>query len=80
MTTDKILIICRGAGFMVDALDNNLKKAGFITDFAEPSVKSIEEGRADSDIILLLADDYVYNSAEALAKIYNLCCMMEALA
>ena len=72
MTTDKILIICRGAGFMVDALDNNLKKAGFITDFAEPSVKSIEEGRADSDIILLLADDYVYNSAEALVYIKDI--------
>lgn len=72
MTTDKILIISRGAGFMVDALDNNLKKAGFATDFAEPAVKSIEDGRNDSDIILLMADDYVYNSVDALVYIKDI--------
>ena len=72
MTTDKILIISRGAGFMVDALDTNLKKAGFITDFAEPAVKSIEDGRADCDIVLLMADDYVYNSVDALVYIKDI--------
>ena len=72
MTTDKILIISRGSGFMLDALDNNLKKADFLTDFAEPTVKSIEEGRADCDIILLLADDYIYNSADALVYIKDI--------
>lgn len=72
MTTDKILVISRGSGFMVDALDNNLRKAGFMTDFAEPVVKSIEAGRADCDIVLLLADDYVYNSAEALVYIKDI--------
>lgn len=72
MTTDKILIISRGAGFMVDALDTNLKKAGFVTDFAEPAVKSIEDGRADCDIVLLMADDYVYNSVDALVYIKDI--------
>ncbi len=57
---------------MVDALDNNLKKAGFTTTFAEPVVKSIEAGRPDCDIVLLLADDYIFNSAEALVYIKDL--------
>ena len=70
--TSKILIISRGTGFMVDALDNNLKKAGFTTDFAEPAVKSIEDGRADCDIVLLMADDYVYDSANALVYLKDM--------
>ena len=40
MTTEKILIICQGSGFIVEALDNNLKKAGFTTEFAEPAMKT----------------------------------------
>ena len=72
MTTDKILVISRGSGFMVDALVNNLRKVGLMTDFAEPVVKSIEAGRADCDIVLLLADDYVYDSAEALVYIKDI--------
>ena len=71
-TAIKILIISSGSGFMADALDNNLKKAGFTTDFAEPAVNSIEDGRADCDIVLLLADDYVYNSAEALVYLKDI--------
>ncbi len=70
--TSKILIISRGTGFMVDALDNNLKKAGFTTDFAEPAVKSIEDGREDCDIVLLMADDYVYDSATALVYLKDM--------
>lgn len=70
--TDKILVISRGSGFMVDALDNNFKKVGLSTEFAEPMVKSIEAGRQDCDIVLLVADDYVFNSAEALVYIKDI--------
>jgi CheY-like chemotaxis protein len=70
--TDKILVISRGSGFMVDALDNNFKKVGLSTEFAEPMVKSIEDGRQDCDIVLLVADDYVFNSAEALVYIKDI--------
>ncbi len=72
MTTDKILIISRGSGFMSDALDNNLKEAGFTTEFAEPVIKSIEDGRADCDIVLLLAGDYVFDSVDALVYIKDI--------
>ena len=65
MTNTKILIISHGSGFMADALDNNLKEMGFTTEFAEPVVKTIEAGRSDCDILLLLAGDYVYDYADA---------------
>lgn len=72
MTTCKILVISSGSGFTADALDNNLKKAGFTTAFCEPVVKTIEAGRVDCDIILLLAGDYIYNAAEALVYIKDI--------
>lgn len=72
MTTGKILIISSGFGFTADALDNNLKKAGFVTVFSDPVVKKIEDCRADCDIVLLLAGDYVYESAEALVYIKDI--------
>ncbi len=72
MTKDKILIISNGSSFMADALDNNLKEVGFITEFAEPVVEDIEAGRVDYDIVLLLAGDYVYDSVDALVYIKDI--------
>ena len=46
----KILIVSRKSGFMADALQANLKKAGFITIQAEPEVQSIEAGKEDVDL------------------------------
>lgn len=68
----KILFICRGSGFMTDALRSNLKKAGFVIIQAEPEVQSIEAGKEDVDLILLLAGDYVYDSAEALVYLMDI--------
>jgi CheY-like chemotaxis protein len=72
MNKVKILVVSRGSGFMSDALDNNLKEAGFETEFAEPVVKKIEAARADVDIVLLLADDYVYDSVDALVYLKDI--------
>ncbi len=69
----RILIISRGAGFMMDALDSNLKKSGYITVHAEPVVQSIERVKEDTDIVILLADEYVYESADALVYIKDFC-------
>lgn len=69
----KILIISRGSGFMMDALDSNLKKSGFETVHAEPVVSSIESVKEDTDIVILLADEYVYEAADALVYLKDLC-------
>ncbi len=73
MMSTKILIVSRGAGFMMDALDSNLKKSGFETVHAEPVVQSIEQVKEDTDIVILLADEYVYESADALVYLKDLC-------
>ena len=72
MTTSKILVISGGFGFTADALDNNLKRAGFTTVFTEPVIKNIEDNRDDCDIVLLLTGDYIYDSAEALVYIKDM--------
>ena len=67
-----ILLISSGFGFMVDALNNNLKKEGFITEFSEPVVKDIKARKKDCDVILLLAGDFVYSSADALVYLKDI--------
>ncbi len=57
---------------MSTALGTNLRKAGFITVLAEPDVQSIETVKEDIDMILVLAGEYVYSSAEALVYIMDI--------
>ncbi len=68
----KILMISHGSGFMADALKANLKRTGFITIQAEPDIQSIDAGKDDIDLILILAGDFVYNSAEALVYLMDI--------
>ena len=68
----KILWVSRGSGFMVDALKSNLKKEGFIIIPTEPEVQSISAGKEDVDMILLLAGEYIYDSAEALVYLMDI--------
>lgn len=72
MTTEKILVISGGAGFMVDALVNNLTEAGFTTVLSEPEIARIEAGREECDIVLVLAGEYVYDSADALVYLKDI--------
>ncbi|WP_026523975.1 response regulator [Butyrivibrio sp. MB2005] len=69
----RIMIISRGAGFMIYALESNLMESGFETVHAEPLVKSIEMVKENVDIVLLLADEYIYESADALVYLKDLC-------
>ena len=68
----KILLISSGSGFMTDALKSNLKRTGFFIEQAEPEVQRIEEAKEDIDMILILAGDYVYNSADALVYLTDI--------
>jgi len=69
----KILIVSRGSGFMMGALDSNLKKSGFETVHADPVVESIEQVKENTDIVILLAGEFVYESADALVYLKDLC-------
>ena len=67
-----ILIVSSGVGFMVEALGSNLRKEGIETIYSEHQVKNIREKRKDSDVILLVAGDYVFDSPEALVYLKDI--------
>ena len=67
-----VLLVSSGFGFMAEALDSNLKMQGFTTGFAQNKVRSIKEKKDGSDIILLLAGDFVYDSAETLVYLKDI--------
>ncbi len=68
----RILLISSGSGFMVDALKSNLKKTGFLIVQSEPEVQSIEAAKDETDLILVFAGEYVYNSADALVYLMDI--------
>ncbi len=68
----KILLVSRGSGFMTDALKSNLKKSGFDIVNSEPDIRLLETAKEDADLILVLAGDYVYNSADALVYLMDI--------
>ena len=68
-----ILIISHGAAFMTNALVNSLKKAGFSTDVSEPDIKQIGRLRVSTDIYLLYAGEYVFDSTDILVYLKDVC-------
>lgn len=68
----RVLFVNRGSGFMADALRSSMVKEGFVPVLAEPEVKSLEEAKEETAMILLLAGDYVYNSADALVYLCDI--------
>ena len=68
----KVLFITKGYGFMADSLMKCLKKSGFDVVHAEPEVKEIEAGKKDTDMVLLLAGDYIFGASEALVYIKDI--------
>ena len=68
-----ILIISRGAAFMTNALVNSLRKAGFPTNVSEPDIKQIERFRKETDIYLFYAGEYVFEAADILVYMKDVC-------
>ena len=62
----KILIINKGAAFMTDALAKNLQKSGFTANVTEPDIKLIGNERGDTDIYVLYAGNFVFESPDVL--------------
>ncbi len=62
----KILLISRGAAFMTDALANNLRKSGFETSVVDADIKKIAKERESTDIYLIYAGNFVFETPEVL--------------
>ena len=68
-----ILIISHGAAFMTNALVNNLRKNGFSADVVEPDIKMIGQKRKDTDIYLMYAGEFVFDAADVLVYLKDIC-------
>ena len=76
MTTNNIpdlLIISQGSAFMVNSLENNIKKEGIYVSRCEPTVRDVDEHINGKDIVLLFAGDFIKNSSGLLSYITSKC-------
>lgn len=68
-----IMIISHGSAFMTNALVNSLKKTGFVTFVVEPDIKQIGQRRKDTDIYLLYAGEFIFEAADVLVYLKDVC-------
>ena len=69
----KVLIICQGSAFLVNTLENNLRKEGISTSQCEPDVQSVGKNLAGTDLVLMFAGDYIADSAEFISDTASKC-------
>ena len=69
----KILIISKGAAFMTDAIAKNFQKAEFETTVIEPVISDIELHAPATDIFVLFAGSFVFDSADVLVFVKDIC-------
>ncbi len=75
----KILIISKGAAFMTDALTKNLQKSGFDTCVCDPEIEQIGKHRGKTDLYLIYAGNFVFESADVLVYLKDICAEEEKL-
>ena len=69
----EILIISQGSAFMVNSLENNLKKEGLYITRCEPMVRDVDEHIDGKDMVILFAGEYITGSGAALSYISSKC-------
>ncbi len=75
----RILLISKGAAFMANAVEANLKKAGFDTMQVPPIMTDVTKNAESTDIILLFAGEYLYDAADIMVYIKDICTEQEKL-
>nr|MCR4925642.1 response regulator [Clostridiales bacterium] len=55
----KVLIVSQGSAFLINSVENNLKKEGLQVVCCEPTKKDFDENIIDTDILLLFSGDFV---------------------
>ncbi|MBQ9384899.1 MAG: response regulator [Ruminiclostridium sp.] len=77
--SSRILVISKGAAFMTDALAKNLQKSGFEANIVEPDIALIEKQRKTTDIYIIYAGNFVFESADVLVYLKDICAEEEKL-
>ena len=76
---NKVTIISKGGAFITDALAKNLRQAEFVTSVIAPDIRQLDEQRADSDIYLIYAGDYVTENTNFFVYLKDVCSEDEKL-
>ena len=74
-----ILMISRGSTFMVDAIIQNLKGAGFDIKSCEPATNAFRDHIDDADILLFYLGNFVDEIKEPLVYLKDLCIEKEKI-
>ena len=69
----ELLIISQGSAFMVNSLENNIKKEGIYVTRCEPTVRDVDENFYGKDIVLLFAGEFIKSAAGLLSYISSKC-------
>ena len=69
----KILIISYDEAFMANALETNMKKAGFTVTQTGPLADSIKKSAPDTDIFVLFAGDFVNRNQSVVNALNDVC-------
>ena len=69
----EILIISQGSAFMINSIENNLKKEGLYINRCEPTVRDVDEHIGGMDMVILFAGDYITGAGAVLSYISSKC-------
>ena len=69
----KVLLINHGSALMTNTLVSSLKNAGVETVCVEPVLEKIEPEKNETDVFLLFAGDFIYDSPRLLVYLRDLC-------
>lgn len=69
----KVLLINHGAAMMTNTLVSSLKALEIETVRVEPEIEKVEPEKGDTNVVLLFAGDFVYDSPELLVYLKDLC-------
>ena len=68
-----LVLISSGSTFMVNAIENNLKEAGFQVSRKEPVIKVLSEISKEDEILLMYLGPYIETIPEVLVYLKDLC-------
>ncbi|SFQ46718.1 Response regulator receiver domain-containing protein [Lachnospiraceae bacterium XBB1006] len=70
---EKVLVVSKGSGFMVNAILENLRKQGYEVTMTEPTMEELNLHQEDAKIYVFFLGDYLAEIAEPLVFLKDLC-------
>ncbi len=71
--SNKVLLICKEATFMVNAIADKLKSSGYATVLTSPSINELNALKEDSRLLVLYLGDYIESMPDFLVFLKDFC-------